>query len=528
MAGVVMARRARRRIAEQVAGLPLRSRLVGLLLALVAAALLLAGFAAVTALRGYLIGEVDRGLTSIATAMADPGGPAPPPRDDGLGPLEHGREGQDLTYVRVSNAAGTEHEATAASETITDPPQLRDMSVTAAAELDGQAYVVDSQSGASRWRVVTLPLADGSGSVTVAQDIGAIDATVGRLALIELGIGIAVLATLGVAGWLLVRRSLRPLDDVAHAAAVIAAGDLSHRAPTAHPRTEVGSLAASFNTMVDTLQGAFAAQQASERMARESAAAAQESEGRMRQFIADASHELRTPLTSVRGFAELYRIGAVPPGAALDDAMGRIEAEASRMGVLVDDLLLLARLDQQRPLDRSPVDLVDLVTDAVAAARAGSPERDLRIGIDPDADEPIVVGDAVRLRQVIDNLLSNAIRYSPADQPIVARVGLTDEAGRRWAEVQVIDRGPGMAPDVASRVFERFYRADRARSRELGGTGLGLAIVAAITSAHGGLVQVASQPGHGSAFRILLPAMVEPESQPPGVRPGGYQRPAAG
>ena len=242
----------------------------------------------------------------------------------------------------------------------------------------------------------------------------------------------------------------------------------------------------------------------------------------MRRFVADASHELRTPLTSVRGFAELYRIGAVAPGEPLDDAMARIEAEASRMGVLVDDLLLLARLDQQRPLDRAPVDVVDLVADATAAARAAAPGRRIDIEVDAQALGVRVPGDAGGLRQVVDNLLANAMRYSPAEEPIVVVVG-SDSAPAGsvgWATIAVRDRGTGMAPDVAARVFERFYRADPARSREHGGAGLGLAIVAAIVAAHGGRVDVESAEGTGSTFTVHLPRTTPAPAPVPAPAPG--------
>jgi two-component system OmpR family sensor kinase len=238
----------------------------------------------------------------------------------------------------------------------------------------------------------------------------------------------------------------------------------------------------------------------------------------MRQFIADASHELRTPLTSVLGFAELYRIGAVEPGAPLDDAMGRIEAEAARMGILVDDLLLLARLDQQRPLEQVPVDLVELVNDSVVAARASASGRDIHLSLAPPLpDGATVLGDPVRLRQVVDNLLSNALRYSATDRPISVRVGWprADPGGAvagpgatgstDCGEIEVSDEGDGMSAEVSQRAFERFYRADRARSREQGGSGLGLAIVAAIVAAHHGSVDLESQEGAGTSVRVRLP-----------------------
>ncbi len=493
------------RMRRWVAGWPLRTQIVAMLMGLVAVGLLVAGLVAATALRGYLYTQVDASLTRIATEMTDPNrpdrqlpaGPAP----SGPGPV-----GQESNYIAYLASSGATIDALTGTDT--DPPVLPTLTTTEVAVRAGEPFVVDSESGSTRWRVLAVAQPDGSGSIAVAQDIGGIDATVSRLILIEVAIGVAVLVLLALAGRLLIRRSLRPLLGVERAAAAIAAGDLTTRAPGADPRTEVGSLAASFNTMADNVEIAFAAQRASESTAQSAAAAARASEVRMRQFVADASHELRTPLTSVRGFAELYRIGAVAPGPPLDDAMGRIEAEAARMGLLVDDLLLLARLDQQRPLERSTVDLVAVVTDAVVAARAATGTREVTLVIDPDSQPAEVVADAARLRQVLDNLLSNALRYSPADQPVTVRLRQGDPG---WAVVEVSDRGEGMPAAVAGRAFERFYRADRARSREQGGSGLGLAIVAAIVAAHAGRVQLDTREGRGTTVRVLLPTGRTPE-----------------
>ncbi|MGB7981356.1 MAG: HAMP domain-containing sensor histidine kinase [Candidatus Nanopelagicales bacterium] len=487
------------RVHRWVTRWPLRTQIVALLMGLVAVGLLVAGLVAAAALRGYLYTQVDTSLTRIAADMTDPDRPErqlpPGPAPSGPGPV-----GQESNYVAYLDPAGAT--LSTLTGTDSDPPTLPTLTTAEVAAREGEPFVVDSESGSTRWRVLAVSQPDGSGSVAVAQDIGGIDATVSRLILIEVAIGVAVLVLLALAGRLLIRRSLRPLLGVERAAASIAAGDLSTRAPGADPRTEVGSLATSFNTMADNVEAAFAAQRASESTARSSAATARASEVRMRQFVADASHELRTPLTSVRGFAELYRIGAVAPGPPLDDAMGRIEAEAARMGLLVDDLLLLARLDQQRPLERATVDLVTVVTDAVVAARAAAGAREVRLTRDPHCEPPKVLGDAARLRQVLDNLLSNALRYSPADQPVTVSLGHGDPG---WAALEVSDHGEGMPADVAGRAFERFYRADRARSREQGGSGLGLAIVAAIVAAHEGSVQLDTQQGRGTTVRVLLP-----------------------
>jgi two-component system OmpR family sensor kinase len=246
--------------------------------------------------------------------------------------------------------------------------------------------------------------------------------------------------------------------------------------------------------MLGRIEEAFAHERASERQARES-------EERMRRFVADASHELRTPLTSIRGFAELHRIGGAAE-ADLADSIARIEAEAARMGLLVDDLLLLARLDQQRPLEQAPVDLLAVAHGVVATARRTAPSRSIELAVDAPVP-PIVTGDESRLRQVIDNLMGNAIVHTPSDAAVRVRV-LTDEASHR-AVVEVADDGPGMSEEDAAHVFERFYRADPARSRQVGGSGLGLSIVASLVAAHGGTASVATRPGEGATFRIELP-----------------------
>jgi two-component system OmpR family sensor kinase len=293
-------------------------------------------------------------------------------------------------------------------------------------------------------------------------------------------------------------------------AAEIAGGDLTRRVADADPHSEPGRLGLALNKMLSRIEGAVAEQAASER--------------RLRQFLADASHELRTPLTSIQGFAELYRRGGVPPGPDLDEAMGRIEGEVGRMRLLVNDLLLLARLDEERPLDRHPVDLLAVAADAVRDAHARVPGRFVQLTVlDADDFEPVaVLGDEPRLRQVATNLVANALQHTPEEAAIAVRVGrpsvnggpppvaavgaeLTD--GTPVAALEVLDAGPGMGTDEASRVFERLYRAEASRSRTHGGAGLGLAIVAAIVRAHGGRVELWTQPGGGARFRVLLPAL---------------------
>ena len=270
----------------------------------------------------------------------------------------------------------------------------------------------------------------------------------------------------------------------------IAAGDLTRRVEPADDRTEVGRLGIALNTMLARIEAAFEQRRGSEE--------------RLRRFVADASHELRTPLTSIRGYAELFRRGADTRPEDLAKSMSNIESEASRMGVLVDDLLLLARLDQGRPLEREPLDLAAVASDAVESARAIEPDRTIELV----ADDPVrIVGDASRLRQVIDNLLDNARVHAPGS-PVRVEVSLDDEE----ALLRIGDRGPGLDPEVEGRIFERFMRGDPSRSRGTGGVGLGLSIVQAIVAAHGGEVTASSHDEGGTVFEVRLPVSGPPDA----------------
>jgi len=406
---------------------------------------------------------------------------------------------------------------------------------------------VPGQAGGSPWRVLTLPrqypAAPNSslpgepvpGTLIVGTDLGNINQTVGQLISINLIVGGVVVLVLAIIGVAVVRASMRPLAEIEQTAGAIAAGDLSRRVPDRDPRTEVGSLGRSLNIMLAHIEAAFSAQAESE-------ATARRSESRMRQFAADASHELRTPLTAIKGFAEYYRQrgGVAANGSEgeltredLDRIMNRVETEATRMGLLVDDLLLLARIDQQRPLERRPVDMLALAADAVQDASVIAPDREVRLTVGHDTAF-LVIGDEARLRQVIGNLMSNALTHTPDGTPIQVHVrsGVLDPGHRIPAVVlEVVDHGPGMSPDQAQRVFERFYRADQTRARHTGGTGLGLAIVSALVSAHGGTVTVDTEPGRGATFRVSLPLAPEaqgphatvgpPPQASPGSPPGG-------
>jgi two-component system OmpR family sensor kinase len=473
---------------------PLWVRLISAMLALATLGLALTGVFGVRLLRGYLVDRVDERLDAAVRQL---------PSD--VRGIEEVVESQmpSQFHVAILDARGTAV-ARAQSYLAEPPPEVPELTPAQAAERARQPFTVDAQRGNGSWRVVALAAEDGSGTLILATSLDEVDATAKRLAQIDLLVGLAVLGGLALVGTSMVRTALRPLSEIEITAAAIGRGDLGRRVPDHHPRTEMGRLSRALNAMLEQIERAFRAQATSESRARRS-------EERMRRFVADASHELRTPLTSIRGFAELHRQGAVTDPDELTRLLGRIEDEAQRMGVLVDDLLLLARLDQQRPLRQARVDLVPVATAAVEAARAAAPGRTIALVL-PDAPggngddaELAITGDEDQVRQVVANLLDNALAYSPPATPVSVRLGRADRDGRELAALEVVDRGPGLTPDQSERVFERFYRTDAARSRARGGTGLGLSIVAAITSAHGGTVEVDSAVGEGSTFRVLLP-----------------------
>ncbi|NVI93225.1 HAMP domain-containing histidine kinase [Actinomadura sp. BRA 177] len=368
-----------------------------------------------------------------------------------------------------------------------DPPELPRLDTAAVAGRDGEPFHADD------WRVVAVPRT-GGGSVVVAGSLGVVNDTVRRLAGRVLLIDSAVLVLLGVAGWFAVRGGLRPLRRIETTAAAIASGDLSSRVPElAAPRTELGRLAAALNGMLDRIEAGDAARAASEQ--------------RMRHFIADASHELRTPLFGIKGFTELYRMGGMPERADVDASMGRIEREAARLVELVEELLLLARLDEEGaavPLHLTPMDLRTLAADALHDVRALDPGRPVTL-TGPDGGPPggaPVLGDEARLRQVTSNLVGNAVAHTPPGTPV--RIGVGTQDG--LAVLEVHDEGPGMTQDQAEHAFDRFYRADEARGRARGGgAGLGLAIVDSLVRAHGGRVELRTTPDAGTTFRVLLP-----------------------
>jgi two-component system, OmpR family, sensor kinase len=516
--------------------MPLRTKLISAVLALVAIALVVISAAGLSFLRGYLLSAADNQLYASAQHGH--------PRSYGYNP--EGFVTEVLLDGKVYPSSGTLGG--------NSPPQINP---GAGWLTSGRPTTVPASSGPGRWRVLAVtnqPVVNQLGQTTTATVVYAVNvtsqyATIGSLTIVDVLVSIAIVLLLAVVAAAVVRRSLRPLIDIEQTAGAIAAGDLSRRVPERDPRTEVGRLGRSLNVMLSHIESAFSARARSE-------AAARHSEEKMRQFVADASHELRTPLTAIRGFAEYYRqrggvaVGgngsAHLSGPDMDRIMRRVEQESARMGILVEDMLLLARLDQQRPLEAKPVDLLTLAADAVHDARVVAPDRSIELMVGAGA-ALIIIGDEVRLRQVIGNLMTNALTHTPAATPIDVRIrsGSLDEAPkpagatatspppappagrpatagptvaaapeaqprrahRPAAVLEVADHGPGLSQEQAEHVFERFYRADPART--VGGTGLGLAIVAALVAAHGGASWVQSTPGLGATFCIALPLAPE-------------------
>lgn len=456
--------------------LPLRLTLVAALLLLVGVGLLASGVAVTTSLETSLMRRLDSQLVEASRGWAQPDARPLPPLDE----PNPGRPPSNF-FVRSVATDGTVRGPI--NDVANDGPDL-------SGPPSATPKTVGSEGDPSKqWRVITVT--NSAGSTTVGMSLSANQMTVGRLVVLQFYIGAAVLLALGVMAYFVVRRSLRPLREVETTAAAIAAGDLHRRVPEWSEKTEVGRLSAALNGMLSQIQRAFAATAASEEAARAS-------EDRMRRFVADASHELRTPLTTIRGFAELYRQGAMSDISLL---MTRIEGESARMGLLVEDLLMLARLDAQRPLDMRRVDVLTIAADAVHDATAISPGRDITLKVLAEQGIPEVIGDDPRLRQVVANLVGNAVRHTPDTASITVCV----ETTRSSVLLDVQDTGPGLSEDEAAHVFERFYRADSSRTRESGGSGLGLSIVAALVAAHRGTVSVQSVPGKGARFRVELP-----------------------
>jgi two-component system OmpR family sensor kinase len=467
----------------------LRNRLILAAMVLTAVAISASDFAANAALRSYLISQVDKELIEISSGSLL--------RLDRAGiESENSDEDSDSPFTEFRPLRGV---PTSASVSLLDidgkligriggdlsQKQIAvfGMSVDQVKAKGTAPFTIEGQGDDPDVRAVVQILPTGLGSVVVANSLADVDRTLQRLGFFFLILGLIALTAVGLVSRWIIAISLKPLEQVEETAEAIAGGDLSARLPAAKPDTEVGRLTTALNTMLARIEESFEARV--------------NSESKLRRFVADASHELRTPLTAIRGFAELHRQGAVVGEVNTKELVGRIEKESIRMSTLVEDLLLLARLDQSREMTQEPVDLNTLLTEAVASAKAAGPNHLIELSL-PSA-EVFVLGDSQRIHQVVANLLANARTHTPDDSQI--KVAL--DQGIAETIISVSDNGPGLSEDDQERIFERFFRADPSRARTSGeGSGLGLSIVDAVMQAHGGYVSVQSKLGDGATFKL--------------------------
>ena len=478
----------------------LRNRLTAGVLALSAIGFIGAGLVVQNSLHGYLIGQIDDQLTSVIGGTSQRLNQAGIANDEEVNPND-----DEATHVpkRAGNATVTplNRIPTSTSVSLLDKAgsfvggiggdlnanRIADFIVgwtpKKVASFGAKPFYLETPG--ADFRVVAAVLPSSSGSVIVAQSLSDFDRTMHKINRIFWLIGFIVLSLIGFAARQVIKLSMKPLEGVEATAQKIAAGDLSARLENFEPDTEVGRLSSSLNTMLGRIEESFAIRT--------------ESENKLRRFVADASHELRTPLTAIRGFAELHRQGAVPDGEKTKELLGRIEKESVRMGTLVEDLLLLARLDQSRTIESDPVDLAHVIEETVASASAAGPSHTITVEM---PKELFVLGDSGRIYQVMTNLLANARVHTPAGTAIHV-LARQEEDG---VYISVSDNGPGLSDEDQKRIFERFFRADPSRQRtSQEGSGLGLSIVDSVMQAHGGKVGVISKPGQGTTFTLFFP-----------------------
>ena len=474
--------------------MPLRVSLVMVIGLLTALGLTVFGVAVTTTLQNVMVQQIDDQLTNATNTWAhqtiDSGTQQPQqqtsvPGDDGP------KRPPSEFYVRVVDG---DYSVESFNSVLDSLPEVSSLTQP------GQPRTVPARAGSadlSSWRAASVQNSDGTVTI-VALPLADVEHTVARLVFFQLMLGIALLAGVMALSMYIVRRALKPLNEVEYTASLISRGQLGQRVPEGSPRTEVGRLSEALNRMLQQIQGAFVTVAASERQARKS-------EASMRRFIGDASHELRTPLTSVRGYAELYTSGAT------DDAgmvVGKISEEAGRMSLLVEDLLALVRMDESRPMRSDRVDMLEVALETAESTRAAFPGRVVNVR-NQSGSVPVVVGDSARLHQVLSNLLTNSMRHAgeEAETTVVLRTD-TDVAPNSLI-VEVNDNGRGIPEKDLPHLFDRFYRPDVSRSRASGGSGLGLSIVKGLVEQHGGSITVHSTEGEGTSFRILLPRVSE-------------------
>lgn len=534
----------------------LRSKITGVTVFVVTVGLLVVGIGTLTVLQRTLIDEVDRQILQAADDLPQSPESFNPDDFDSFGDLTPSVFSNPF-YFGAVDAGGVLIDDNVSEGSRPQAPDVSRLTSEFVEALDG-GITVTSTDRTTQWRLLTFPLSvrsaetgeSTSATLLIGADLADTNDVIGSFASIFLGFGLVVVILSAALTRMLVTSTFRPLRDVEATAARFASGDFSQRLGGATPNTEVGRLNRSLNTMLSRIDRAFADRASTI--------------SQMRRFVGDASHELRTPLVSVRGYAELYRMGALATPDDVAQAMQRIEKEAIRMGALVSDLLELARLDESRPLELAPVDLVPLAHDAALDAMASAPDRVVTVVIaepvsaqhsaGPDAHlehveahssstavpaglagsafarlrgrrgrrpaasipppvpapaaavpaiEAVVTGEENKLRQVVTNLVGNALRFSPEGSPLELVVGTDAAAG--VATIAVVDHGEGIPPQLQEKIFERFFRADSSRARDTGGSGLGLAIVASIVALHGGRVEVLDTPGGGATFRVSLP-----------------------
>lgn len=483
--------------------LSLRARLVIGVVILAAVGFTASGIAAQSALHSFLINQVDNEISGVvggnfqrlidAGIESDDIGQPRHHENDGdeddrpaPGPLRRLPSSTSLTLLDAQGEIVGQLGGETNSQSINK--YIAGITPGQAGIKEGVPYTLDAEGNDFRVIVRTLPNA--SGSVVVGKSLDSVDSILHRLQALLLFISALALLLIALLSRTVIKIGLKPLVGVEETAEKIAAGDLSARMPDSKPGTEVGRLVSSLNAMLGRIESSFAARTTSE--------------NKLRRFVADASHELRTPLTAIRGFAELHRQGAVQGEDKVKEVMQRIESESKRMGDLVEDLLLLARMDQSREMEAKPVNISELIIDAVESARAAGPLHPIKVSM--PQDEIYILGDNNRIHQVVANLLANARTHTPDGTSITVTLSQSNDG----TSISVADNGPGLSEEDQKKIFERFYRADKSRQRTSSeGSGLGLSIVDAVMSAHNGTVTVDSAPGEGATFTLFFPTKVE-------------------
>ena len=477
----------------------LRNRLVLGVVLLGALGIIVSDIAAQTAFRTFLIAQVDAQLDNVAGGSLlrlDRAGiyterheqsSNPNDKDPLFKPFEPLREVPSDISVTLLDANGVVMGTLGGSQS---PQRIQSLvsgiTPNQVSSYENKPFTLDAKSSGPGYRVLARTLPSGTGSVITSVSLSGVEKSINQLRFLFLAVGFMVLIILALGARRIIGISLKPLTSVEETAEAFARGDFSARLPEARSDTEVGRLTSALNQMLARIEESFAARVASE--------------DRLRRFVADASHELRTPLTAIRGFAELHRQGAIQGEEKTSELVRRIEQESIRMSTLVEDLLLLARLDQSREMESEPVDLRTLIEESVASARAAGPDHPITLTL-PN-DDLFILGDSHRIHQVISNLLANARTHTPAGTPIT----ITASQDERGTTVEIADQGPGLSTEDQARIFERFYRADPSRVRNGGeGSGLGLSIVDAVMKAHDGNVSVRSELGKGATFTLFFP-----------------------